>query len=47
MTDIITLPENRVSRLKRLMNSKDIVRILESHNSLTGLIIDKINEVKK
>ena len=46
MTDLITLPENRVSRLKRLMNSKDIVRILESHNSLTGLIIDKINEVK-
>ena len=46
MTNIISLPENRVSRLKRLMNSNDIVRILESHNSLTGLIIDKINIVK-
>ena len=34
--------ESRVSRLKRLLNSKDIVRILESHNALTGLIIDKI-----
>ena len=43
MANIITLPENRVSRLKRLMNSKNIVRILESHNSLTGLIIDKLN----
>ena len=43
MTNIISSPVNRVSRLKRLMSSKDIVRILESHNSLTGLIIDKIN----
>ena len=32
--------------LKRLMNSKEIVRVLESHNSLTGLIVDKIN-IKK
>jgi phosphoenolpyruvate mutase len=40
-------PENRVSRLKRLINSKDIVRILESHNSLTGLIIENISVIKK
>jgi len=40
-------PENRVSRLKRLIYSKDIVRILESHNSLTGLIIDNISVIKK
>ncbi len=46
MTNIISSPENRVSRLKRLIRSNDIVRILESHNSLTGLIIDKINVVK-
>ena len=46
MTNIISSPVNRVSRLKRLMSSNDIVRILESHNSLTGLIIDKINIVK-
>ena len=38
----IISPENRVSRLKRLINSKDIVRILESHNSLTGLIIENL-----
>ena len=39
-------PQNRISRLKRLMTSKNIVRILESHNSLTGLIIEnlKINK---
>ncbi len=35
-------PENRVSRLKRLIYSKDIVKILESHNSLTGLIIENL-----
>ena len=46
MSNIFSLPENRVSKLKRLMQSKDIVRILESHNALTGLIIDKINIIK-
>ena len=46
MTNIISSPENRVSRLKRLMNSKDIVRILESHNSLTGLIIEQTSIIK-
>ncbi len=46
MSNLITSPENRISRLKRLMSSKDIVKILESHNPLTGLIIEKIN-VKK
>tara|TARA_B100000795_G_scaffold213344_1_gene167015 strand:- start:22 stop:1320 length:1299 start_codon:yes stop_codon:yes gene_type:complete len=35
-------PKNRVSRLKRLIKTKDIVRILESHNSLTGLIIENL-----
>ncbi len=39
-------PESRVSRLKRLIYSKDIVRILESHNSLTGLIIENLNIIK-
>jgi phosphoenolpyruvate phosphomutase len=46
MNNIANVPENRVSRLKRLINSKNIVRILESHNSLTGLIIEKINVIK-
>tara|TARA_Y100000816_G_C26102822_1_gene584995 strand:+ start:1633 stop:2928 length:1296 start_codon:yes stop_codon:yes gene_type:complete len=38
--------ENRVSRLKRLIYSNDIVRILESHNSLTGLIVENLS-IKK
>ena len=45
--EIGTLPQNRVSRLKRLLSSKKIVRILESHNSLTGLIIEKLKIQKK
>ena len=44
--ELALIPQNRVSRLKRLITSKNIVRILESHNSLTGLIIEKMN-VKK
>ena len=39
-------PDNRVSRLKRLMGAKDIVKILESHNSLTGLIIENLKVSK-
>ena len=45
--ELSTLPQNRLSRLKRLMLSKNIVRILESHNSLTGLIIENLKVVKK
>ena len=47
ITNIISSPQNRVSRLKRLFNSKDIIRILESHNSLTGLIIENLKVFKK
>ena len=45
----LSSPINRVSKLKRLMNAKKIVRILESHNSLTGLIIEnlKINKTNR
>ena len=45
--EINTSPQNRVSRLKRLLTSKSIVRILESHNSLTGLIIENLKIKKK
>ena len=41
------VPENRVSRLKRLIKSKDIVKIIESHNSLTGLMIENLAINKK
>ncbi len=44
--EIGSSPQNRISKLKRLISSKQIVKILESHNSLTGLIIEnmKINK---
>tara|TARA_B110000971_G_scaffold195607_1_gene210139 strand:- start:1111 stop:2415 length:1305 start_codon:yes stop_codon:yes gene_type:complete len=45
--EIGVFPQNRVSRLKRLLSSKKIVRILESHNSLTGLIIENLKVIKK
>tara|TARA_B110000114_G_scaffold185545_1_gene233073 strand:+ start:24 stop:1328 length:1305 start_codon:yes stop_codon:yes gene_type:complete len=45
--EFITTPQNRVSRLKRLIATKNIVRILESHNSLTGLIIETLKVSKK
>jgi len=45
--EIGTSPQNRISRLKRLLSSKNIVRILESHNSLTGLIIENLKINKK
>ena len=39
-------PQNRVSKLRRLLNVKKIVRILETHNSLTGLIVENLNYIK-
>lgn len=33
-------PHNRLKRLRRLINSKQIVRILEVHNGLTSLIVE-------
>lgn len=38
-----TTPEIRMKRLRRLIDSKPIVRILESHCGLTGLIAEKIS----
>ena len=35
--------ESRVSILKRLIESKKIVRVLESHSALTGLIIENLS----
>ena len=43
MENNIYSPANRISRLKRLMNSKKYSSYFGSHNALTGLIIDKIN----
>ena len=42
-----TSPDNRKSRLKRLMDVKDLVRVMESHSALTGLIIENVSVIKK
>lgn len=51
LKEIGTTPEIRLKRLRRLIGAKKIVRILESHNGLTGLIIENtfvnVNGVKQ
>lgn len=44
--EIGTTPEVRQKMLRRLIAAKPIVRILESHSGLTGLIIEKTSIVK-
>lgn len=39
--DIVTTPDIRRGRLKRLLDAQDIVRVLEAHNGLSGLIAEK------
>ena len=41
LKEIGTTPDIRLKMLKRLIESKPIVRILEAHNGLTGLIVEK------
>ncbi len=41
--EVGTTPQIRRKRLKRLISSKTIVRVLEAHNGLTGLIIENTN----
>ena len=38
-----TTPDVRKEKLRRLLHAKDIVRILEAHNALGGLIIETTN----
>lgn len=49
--EIGTTPDIRLKRLRRLINAKKVVRILESHNGLTGLIIENtsvmVNGIKQ
>jgi phosphoenolpyruvate phosphomutase / 2-hydroxyethylphosphonate cytidylyltransferase len=47
MKDIGTTPNVRLSKLRRLINAKPIVRILESHSGLTGLIIEKTSHLNE
>ncbi len=41
LQEIGTTPQQRIRRLRRLLEIKPLVRILEAHNGLTGLIVEK------
>ena len=41
LDEMLSLPENRRSRLKRLLSIKPCLSVLEAHNGLTGLIVEK------
>jgi phosphoenolpyruvate mutase len=41
MREIGTTPGYRMRQLRRLMEAKGVVRILEAHNGLSGLIVEK------
>ncbi len=43
LKEIGTTPEIRMKRLRRLIDAKPIVKILESHSGLTGLIIENLS----
>jgi len=46
LKEIGTTPNIRMQKLRRLINAKPIVRVLEAHNGLTGLIVENVN-IKK
>jgi len=43
LRDIGTTPEIRMQRLRRLINAKEIVRVIETHSGLSGLIAETTN----
>jgi len=51
LKEIGITPQIRRKRLKRLLKAKPLVRIMEAHNGLTGLIVEntkeKVNNVEK
>jgi phosphoenolpyruvate mutase len=46
LKEIGTTPEIRMKRLRRLLEVKPIVRLIEAHNGLTGLIAESIQTIK-
>jgi len=42
LKEIGTTPETRRNKLKRLLRAKPLIRLMEAHNGLTGLIIENV-----
>jgi len=38
-------PDTRLSSLKKILNLKPIIKVMEAHNGLTGLIVEKTNVI--
>lgn len=46
LKEVGTTPDIRLKRLRRLLDSKNIVRVMESHNGLSGLIVEQMQVEK-
>lgn len=46
LKEVGTSPLNRQQRLRRLIDNKDVVRVLEAHSGLTGLIVENTSVEK-
>ena len=44
--EVGTTPDIRRNRLRRLLNAKPIVRVMEAHSGLSGLIVENVSVVK-
>lgn len=44
ITDRGVTTDNRLSSLRKLLNIKPLIKLIESHNGITGLIIEKIKK---
>jgi phosphoenolpyruvate phosphomutase len=47
LKEIGTTPEIRKKKLRRLLECKDIVRVMEAHNGITGLIVENVKVENK
>lgn len=47
LSEVGTTPDVRMKRLRKSISTKGIVRIMEAHNGLTGLIVEKTNLEKE
>lgn len=46
LREIGTTPEIRMRRLRRLLHAKEMVRVMEVHNGLSGLIVERLSHVE-
>ncbi|MBI9099230.1 MAG: phosphoenolpyruvate mutase, partial [Spirochaetaceae bacterium] len=47
LKSIGTTPDIRLKKLRRLLNAKDVVRVMEAHSGLSGLIVEKASALRE